>query len=112
MGGKGSGRHQEPRWRNIGSERYWRDKSLRKKYSISLREYEKILNTQHGLCSLCHLPPARGRYLVVDHDHSTGKIRGLLHYSCNTLLGMAYDSPERLLQAIQYLARCGRELEE
>jgi hypothetical protein len=43
------------------------------------------------------------RRLSVDHDHATGKVRGLLCRRCNGLLGLAYDSPRTLRQAAEYL---------
>jgi hypothetical protein len=81
-----------------------------KKYKMSPEAYALRLAEQGGVCAMCHKPPT-GRYLSVDHDHaccpgkeSCGKcIRGLLHFECNTLLGIAKDSMERLEQAAQYL---------
>ena len=39
----------------------------------------------------------------MDHDHSTGKVRGILCYNCNTAIGHAMDSPERLTSLATYL---------
>jgi hypothetical protein len=73
-----------------------------KRYGITLDDYELRLKQQKGLCAVCFEPPKRRR-LGVDHDHITGKIRGLVHNQCNVLLGMAADNPELLERAARYL---------
>lgn len=61
-----------------------RDKYLRKKYSITEVEYSEILEKQGGRCAICKKPKESfKRSLAVDHDHGTGKVRGLLCYYCN-----------------------------
>lgn len=79
---------------------------------ITAIEYEKLLNKQNNLCAICFRPeravdPRYGtlRSLAVDHDHITGKIRGLLCTDCNTVLGKMNDDPDRLKSAWQYLNR-------
>jgi hypothetical protein len=57
---------------------------LKKTYGLSLNDYNKMVVEQHGLCKICHRKPKR---LVVDHNHKTGKIRGLLGDDCNMDLG-------------------------
>jgi hypothetical protein len=47
--------------------------------------------------------------LVVDHDHNTGAVRGLLCHSCNTGLGHLGDSVETLARALDYLQNCPSE---
>lgn len=76
------------------------------RYGITPEEYESMEKNQSGLCAICGGPPA-GRWsrLHVDHDHGTGEVRGLLCFSCNTLLGCAKDDPRILEKAIEYLAK-------
>lgn len=61
-----------------------------------------MLEDQQGLCGVCSVIMTKP---FVDHDHSTGKVRGLLCQKCNILLGMASDDPHRLQAAIVYLER-------
>lgn len=75
---------------------------LKVTFGIGLDVYNQMLNQQNGRCKICNQPPTRHR-LGVDHDHITGRVRGLLCGNCNTLLGMAHDSPDILQSAICYL---------
>lgn len=92
-----------------------RDRDLRQKYGMSLADYQRIVDAQGGGCAVCRMPPSgngrSGQNLHIDHDHrccagvgACGRcIRGLLCGSCNTLIGLAGDDPERLLAAARYL---------
>ena len=62
-----------------------RDRAYRKKYGISLEQYDEIFQKQKGLCALC-LRPSKTYKLAVDHDHKTKKIRGLLCLICNRVV--------------------------
>lgn len=77
----------------------WRDKYLKKKYNISLDEYNQMVLDQNSLCWICE----EEIDLVVDHDHETGLVRGLLCNLCNTSLGGFKDSIDSLNRAIKYL---------
>lgn len=81
-----------------------KDYKLRKKYGITLEEYNKILNQQNSKCSICgtHQDDLT-KNLVVDHDHCTGKIRGLLCDKCNRGLGHFNDDIKLLRKAVNYL---------
>ena len=59
-------------------------------YRLSEEEYNSILNYQGGVCAGCGEPP-HGRCLAVDHDHKTGRIRGLLCWLCNRAIGILRD---------------------
>lgn len=80
---------------------------LKSGYKMTLEDYDRILASQDGACAICNGHDGdkkRGR-LCVDHDHSTGSVRGLLCGRCNMMLGLAKDSVENLLAAIMYLIR-------
>ncbi len=82
---------------------YKRDWNLKDRYGISLDQYNQLLEAQAGRCAICRNQP-KTRALHVDHDHKSGKIRGLLCMNCNRrLLSAAYDSPFRLFNAGLYL---------
>jgi hypothetical protein len=79
-------------------------KYLKNKYDLSLKEYEELFNIQCGVCIICHKPPTEQKpFLVVDHDHETGKVRGLLCNNCNVALGLFGDVVENLRSAARYL---------
>jgi hypothetical protein len=61
--------------------------SLRE-FGLTIGEYETLLKKQRGKCAICKGHPGRkGSRFAVDHDHTTGKVRGLLCLQCNTKLG-------------------------
>lgn len=87
-----------------------KDKRLRKKYRISLREYKEMLLSQDGCCAICGseevIAIRRKTFsLAVDHDHKTGKVRGILCHGCNRALGHMKDDPEILRAAADYLEK-------
>lgn len=74
-----------------------------KKYGISQSDYEALLNHQGGVCAICNRTMQGSRDEVVDHDHKTGQVRGIIHGNCNIALGMLNDDPELLINAAKYL---------
>jgi len=76
---------------------------LRRKYGISPAEYDDMLAAQSGACLLCSSLPRPPHSLHVDHDHATGRIRGLLCFNCNYALGHFADDPDRLRAAARYV---------
>jgi hypothetical protein len=79
---------------------------LFRRYGITLDDYEQMFNMQQGRCAICltDKPGGGNRMFQVDHDHSTGVVRGLLCSRCNQLLGYAQDDAEILAKAAQYLS--------
>jgi hypothetical protein len=87
------------------------------KYGVSREQWETWL--VQG-CGLCHKPfelktnehnkrIVGGLNPTVDHDHLTGKVRGLLHSKCNSAVGLLDDDPQKALLAYQYLLKWQRE---
>lgn len=102
----------------------WRDANrdkvlnahLERTYGITLEEYKELLIAQSGLCAICETPgidkPEHGarkqgltQRLHVDHDHVTGKVRGLLCGPCNRAIGLLRDDEKIIYAAADYVAR-------
>jgi hypothetical protein len=85
------------------------DQHLQREYGITLHDYNRMLAEQGGGCGICGAVEARskghGVRLHVDHDHVTGKARGLLCGTCNRGIGQLGDDLERVKAAVRYLER-------
>jgi len=75
-------------------------KAKLKRYGLSVEEYNKLVKKQKGQCAICGTFRHK---LYIDHEHKSGKFRGLLCNKCNQLLGMANDDGKILELAISYL---------
>ena len=80
-----------------------RARHLKVKYGITPEKYAELLFLQGGVCTICKGPGKAYKKLCVDHNHETGKIRGLLCNTCNAGLGQFSDNIELLQLAIDYL---------
>ena len=87
-------------WNAAHPERV-RDRSLRRRYGVGMEEYRDNLVGQAGRCLICLRVP--GHNLVIDHDHTTGRFRGLLCNPCNRAIGHLRDDPVRAASAARYL---------
>ena len=72
-------------------------------YGITQKDYDAILLSQMGVCAICGY--RSDGVLHVDHNHETGKVRGLLCSNCNRAIGLLKDSPGILRAAALYLER-------
>jgi hypothetical protein len=79
-----------------------------KRYGISAERYRQILENQNGLCAIC----LRDKELVIDHNHDTGEVRGLLCTSCNTGIGLLGDSDvSRMERALSYIKVSNKQIQ-
>lgn len=101
--------------RDAISNKRWRDKNpvrvrkyssaaslkhrLRAIYDLSVEEYQEMQRQQNGLCAIC----LRQKLLEIDHDHISGKVRGLLCRKCNLGLGCFADDPTQFQRVLDYL---------
>ena len=78
---------------------------LKGNYGITLEQFNKMQEQQEYSCAICHksINEITRKKLVVDHNHKTGKVRKLLCYSCNSLIGECYEDTKILNSAIKYL---------
>jgi len=91
----------------VGQERQ-RDNHLKRLYGISEEEYDNLLVSQDFRCAVCREESktlGKNARLHVDHDHLTGRVRGLLCYACNIAIGFLEEDPERVQKIMDYLER-------
>lgn len=80
--------------------------SLKRRYGLDLETYNTMFEEQRGCCAICSTHQSDFNYsLVVDHDHKTKEIRGLLCHHCNRGIGLLRDDPVILDRARAYLGR-------
>lgn len=83
-----------------------RDYDLNRHYGINHETYLEMLAEQNGSCKICGCTEEEhGKRLHVDHNHKTGKVRGLLCSRCNTAIGKFKEDPEIIQKAIEYIER-------
>lgn len=87
------------------SKQYSTKYNRKKRYGVDDSEYQRLLAKQNGLCAIC--AKTCSRQLALDHDHTTGNIRGLLCNSCNRGLGYFKDNHILLNNAKNYLLAHG-----
>jgi len=84
-----------------------REQALKRMYGITQQDYDVMLAEQNNQCAICGTTEPGGRhtsnYFVVDHCHTTGKVRKLLCHHCNTALGLVGDNIDTLHKMIAYL---------
>jgi hypothetical protein len=85
--------------------------NIKAKHGITKKEYDKLFEESNGLCSVCRKPEQLQwkdgsiKRLALDHNHKTGKIRGLLCNGCNRALGYIHDDPDIARQLAKYLEK-------
>ncbi len=88
------------------SSQYYRERWLKRAYGITVDEYNELLKHQGNKCGICWKPSDdMNQRLVIDHNHKTGEIRGLLCSSCNKGIGFLNDNASTLKSAIIYLEK-------
>lgn len=95
-----------------GTKEWFRDRELRAKYKITLAKWLSMLIQQNNCCKICGTTEPRGKNWHTDHNHVTGKVRGILCGWCNTALGKFQENPLILKEAIKYLETEGSKLDQ
>lgn len=84
-------------------KRRTRNSNLKRKFGITIDEYDEMLFEQGGECFICGEKQNGNKELSVDHDHVTGKIRSLLCSRCNTFVGYVESNPNLLSKVMDYI---------
>ena len=87
------------------------DITIQRRYGITLEYFFTLYNRQDGKCAICktqlpslYSPGKERRKMMIDHDHNTNTVRGILCFRCNSGIGLFDDNPDVLLQASKYLS--------
>jgi len=92
--------------KKIARKKTLRKYNIKKSYGITELEYDNLLKSQDNKCAICKSDDNKRKnsnYFFIDHNHDTGKVRGLLCDKCNKLLGSSFDNINILKKAIEYL---------
>lgn len=89
-------RGKETKQRLYGGDRHYH---LKHRYGLGVSDFDELVSDQSGVCPIC----GKADPEHVDHDHATGRVRGILCFNCNGGLGQFGDDPERLARAQLYL---------
>jgi iron-sulfur cluster repair protein YtfE (RIC family) len=109
---RNSHKEETKKWKKENSihvSEYNTEYQLKINYNLTLMEYNELLMKQNGVCAICLKPEiakhqsGKIKKLAVDHNHETGKIRGLLCVNCNNGLGRFKDSALLTDRATKYL---------
>ena len=102
-------RKKSREWKRKNRERDKENRIIRL-YGINFKGFNEILKSQNNMCKICgilieekNLLDRRKNGIVIDHNHKTGKVRGILCSPCNYILGNAKDNKKILKEAINYL---------
>jgi hypothetical protein len=108
--------HQDRRAKKLATAKAWvranperqkahqRRHHLKKAFGMTPEEYDALLKKQGGCCAICgSTDPSPWDWFCIDHDHETGRVRGLLCLACNVCIGQAGDDPALLRKAVRYL---------
>ena len=90
------------------AKKHVRKYNLPSKYGITLEKYDSLLAEQLSKCAICEKQLVDGsdnydKRPVIDHNHKTGEVRGILCKSCNRALGLLGDNPDTMFRGFTYL---------
>jgi len=91
----------EPIYRSPRKEEIAESYLTMKNHGLTIKQYNEILHKQGDVCAICRRESSKN--LHVDHNHKTGRIRGLLCYRCNSAIGYLQDNVDRAKQLLKYL---------
>lgn len=92
-------------WRKT---KVYRLKSSVKKFGLTVEQYKFIYDSQKGKCAICGDKEGKKNFSI-DHDHKTGKVRGLLCNNCNSGIGYLRDNVKIIFKAAEYIKKHSQE---
>lgn len=98
-------RTAETKARYHAAQKDWR---LRKDYGISLADWHVMFDAQNRRCACCLSEKPKGRYWHVDHEHASGRIRGIVCAACNRTLGFLGDTADEVAESAARLVSYAR----
>lgn len=84
---------------------YFKRIKVMSRFGMTLDEYSKMIVKQKNLCAICFKACDKNKNLSIDHNHTTGKVRGLLCNLCNAMIGFSKENITNLQNAIKYLRK-------
>ena len=81
----------------------YRNSRYKIRYGITLEQYNQLFKNQNGVCAICGNKEERYKHLMIDHNHKTNKVRGLVCTKCNLALGYMEDNIYKIQNMIKYL---------
>lgn len=91
-------------WYQNNKERV-RYNKIKRIYGLTKEQFEEMLKQQNNCCATCGIKDTdtKSGYLVIDHCHTTGKVRGLLCNPCNTAIGLLKENKQTIGNLVRYL---------
>ena len=95
---------ETPEERELRFYKNWKC-GLKKKYNFTPEQLQQMMDDQDNVCAICKDPlcQSKNKKLCVDHNHKTGRVRGILGQKCNSAIGMVRENPKILQSIIMYL---------
>ena len=96
-------------WKSLPKDEQYRRKrnNVLKPYNLTQKQFDGFMLVQGNACAICNKPFESLTQAHIDHNHTTGKVRGLLCENCNRGLGLFYDNEYNLKTALLYLQNDG-----
>lgn len=101
--GSGWDRHPEGREKYAQNDEQRFKSYIKRQYDLEWSDYLELAEKQAGLCAICGKPDENRPRLSIDHDHYSGRVRGLLCFPCNTGIGKLQDNYDLVQAAADYL---------
>jgi hypothetical protein len=110
---KGTNWHRNNKVRANATHRIWYKNnpskiraSVLRRYGMTKEDYDRLLNIQNNKCAICEIDRSDlKKEFCIDHDHSSGQVRGLLCSGCNKGIGLLRDDSKICLKASEYLGQ-------